>query len=92
MKLFYLSISNFVTHRGVELEEVVLSYEVAGCPLGTAPIVLVCHALTGNSSVAGPTGWWASLIGEGQGIDTRAYTILSFNIPCNGYDLSLIHI
>ena len=86
MKLFYLSISNFVTHRGVELEEVVLSYEVAGCPLGTAPIVLVCHALTGNSSVAGPTGWWASLIGEGQGIDTRAYTILSFNIPGNGYD------
>lgn len=86
MSLSYLHIPHFVTHKGVELPEVELSYELAGQPLGEAPIVLVCHALTGNSSVAGPDGWWASLIGEGQAIDTARYTILSFNIPGNCYD------
>lgn len=86
MNLSYLHIPHFTTHKGVELQEVELSYEVAGRPLGSAPIVLVCHALTGNSSVAGPDGWWASLIGEGKAIDTHRYTIISFNIPGNGYD------
>lgn len=86
MNLSYLHIPHFTTHKGVVLSEVELSYELAGCSLGTAPIVLVCHALTGNSSVAGPDGWWANLIGEGQAIDTSAYTILSFNIPGNCYD------
>ncbi|MDD7438346.1 MAG: alpha/beta fold hydrolase [Bacteroidales bacterium] len=86
MTLSYLNIPRFVTHKGVELSEVELSYELAGRPLGEAPIVLVCHALTGNSSVAGPNGWWASLIGEGEAIDTNRYTILSFNIPGNCYD------
>lgn len=68
------------------LTDVKLSYEVAGQPLGNAPIVLVCHALTGNSSVAGPNGWWADLIGENKAIDTRKYTILAFNIPGNCYN------
>lgn len=49
-------------------------------------VVLVCHALTGNSHVAAPDGWWAKLIGEEQAIDTRTYTILTFNIPGNAYD------
>lgn len=86
MSLSYLYIPHFITHKGVELPEVELSYELAGQPLGEAPVVLVCHALTGNSSVAGPRGWWASLIGEGKAIDTTVYTILSFNIPGNCYD------
>lgn len=86
MNLSYLNIPRFITHRGVELYEVELSYELAGRSLGSAPVVLVCHALTGNSSVAGPSGWWANLIGEGEAIDTTQYTILSFNIPGNCYD------
>ena len=40
-----------------------LSYQLFGCPLHTAPIVLVNHALTGNSNVSGENGWWSSLIG-----------------------------
>ena len=52
----------------------------------TAPIVLVNHALTGNSNVTGSEGWWSALIGEGKCIDTNKYTILAFNIPGNGYD------
>lgn len=66
--------------------DIKLSYEVFGLPLHTAPIILVNHALTGNSNVAGENGWWTTLIGDGKCIDTKKYTILSFNIPGNGYD------
>ena len=41
-----------------ELYDFELSYQLFGQPLHTAPIVLVNHALTGNSEVAGPGGWW----------------------------------
>ncbi|PVW17113.1 alpha/beta fold hydrolase [Marixanthomonas spongiae] len=63
-----------------------VSFEVFGPSLGTAPIVVVNHALTGNSSVAGEKGWWKPLIGDGKCIDTKRFTVLAFNIPGNGYD------
>ena len=63
-----------------------LSYQLFGCALNTAPIVLVNHALTGNSNLCGETGWWGSLIGHDKTIDTLRYTVLAFNIPGNGYD------
>jgi homoserine O-acetyltransferase len=65
--------------------EIVLSYQSFGLPIGTAPFVLVNHALTGNSQVTGENGWWKSLIGADKSIDTNKYTILAFNIPGNGY-------
>lgn len=64
---------------------ITLSYQTFGCPLGTAPIVLVNHALTGNSNVTGANGWWTKLIGKNQVIDTERYAVLCFNIPGNGY-------
>ena len=67
-----------------------MSYETFGPPLGKAPIVLVNHALTGNSRVTTENGWWKDLIGEGKAIDTEHYSILAFNIPGNGYDGFLI--
>lgn len=67
-----------------------LSYETFGKALYTAPIVLVNHALTGNSTVCGEQGWWKDLIGNGKAIDTNKYTVLAFNIPGNGYDGVLI--
>lgn len=81
----YIDVSGVVGEGGRELPPLRLSYEIAGRAWGSAPVVLVNHALTGNSSVAAPSGWWASLVGPGQGIDTERYTILSFNIPGNGY-------
>ena len=63
-----------------------LSYELFGQPLHQAPIVLVNHALTGNSTVTGTNGWWSRLIGKEQVIDLNKYTVLSFNIPGNGYN------
>lgn len=63
-----------------------LSYQIFGSPLHSALIILVNHALTGNSNVSGEKGWWKQLIGENQVIDTNQYTILCFNIPGNGFD------
>ena len=83
--LKYLKIENFKTLSGSE-QKIELSYQTFGKPLHTAPIILVNHALTGNSNVAGKDGWWSDLIGDGKCIDTEKYTILSFNIPGNGFD------
>ena len=68
-----------------------MSYETFGPELHYAPIVLVNHALTGNSSVSGETGWWKTLVGKEKVIDTNRYTVLCFNIPGNGYDGFLIN-
>ncbi|WP_350285067.1 bifunctional aspartate kinase/homoserine dehydrogenase I [uncultured Croceitalea sp.] len=83
--LHKLEIKDFKTLSGHQ-QDIQLSYEVFGRPLHSAPIVLVNHALTGNSSVAGENGWWSDIIGEGKCIDTKVYTVLAFNIPGNGYD------
>ena len=80
-----VTLSDFTNWRGESIPPLTLTYQVAGPALGTAPIVLVCHALTGNSAVAGPDGWWAKLIGPGQTIDTTRYTTLSIDIPGNEY-------
>lgn len=85
--LKYHSIVDFTTETGVVYDELELSYEVFGQKLHSAPIVLVNHALTGNSDVASPhSGWWKGIISEGNLIDTNKYTIISFNIPGNGFD------
>ena len=71
-------------------QDIQLSYQVFGKKLHTAPIILVNHALTGNSNVTGENGWWSALIGEEKCIDTNKYTILAFNIPGNGHDKFVI--
>lgn len=67
-----------------------LSYQIFGMPLHSAPIILVNHALTGNSNVTGENGWWNSLVGDGKSIDTNIFTVICFNIPGNGFDGNLI--
>jgi homoserine O-acetyltransferase/O-succinyltransferase len=47
--------------------------------------VLVCHALTGSSHVAGTapngvTGWWDDLVGPGKGIDTDRWFVICANV------------
>lgn len=75
---------------GVEISELNLSYQVFGQELGSAPVVLINHALTGNSEVGGKNGWWQDIVGKKKAINTDVYTILSFNIPGNGFDGFLI--
>jgi homoserine O-acetyltransferase len=80
-----IRIANFKNSAGT-VQEIQLSYEIFGQPLNTAPVVMINHALTGNSDVAGKDGWWKDIVGEEKCIDTNKYTILTFNIPGNGYD------
>lgn len=89
-QLQHIKIKNFTTELGVKIDGINLSYQIFGQNLGTAPVVLVNHALTGNSNVSGKNGWWKDVIGDAKAIDTNTYTILAFNIPGNGFDKILI--
>ena len=77
-------IDNFISFNKTNFD-IELTYEILGHPLGDAPIVLVNHALTGNSNLAGVNGWWNPIIGKKKLIDTTRFTILAFNFPGNGY-------
>lgn len=81
-----IKIKNYTTESDILYAEIPLSYQVFGKPLGTAPIVLINHALTGNSNVAGENGWWKDMVGKDKTIDLNRYTVLAFNIVGNGYD------
>lgn len=88
--LQYISIKEYTTERGFLFKNIRLSYQLFGPEIATAPVVLVNHALTGNSNVSGEKGWWKELIGAQQPIDTNRFTVLAFNIPGNGFDGSAI--
>ena len=88
-QLHTIKISDFKTESGKTIT-IPLSYQIFGKPLHNSPIVLVNHALTGNSNVAGAEGWWKDLIGDNKTIDTNKYTIITFNIPGNGFDEFII--
>lgn len=79
---------------GGELSGVRIAYETWGT---LAPdrsnAVLVLHALTGDSHVAGPAGqghptagWWDSLIGPGRVLDPRHWYVVAPNVlgGCQG--------
>ena len=84
-----LNIENFSSFDGTNFD-IELTYELFGQPIGESPIVLINHALTGNSSVSGSKGWWNSIVGDKKLIDTNYFTVLAFNFPGNGYDGKLI--
>lgn len=82
--LKYIEIDNFELQSGKTIS-FRLSYQNFGQDLYTAPVVLVNHALTGNSKVTGENGWWNAIIGPDKVVDTNTYSVLAFNIPGNGY-------
>lgn len=83
--LQHITLSNHHLVSG-KILDINLSYQIFGMELFSAQIVLVNHALTGNSTVAGEKGWWNSLIGANKSIDTQNVTVICFNIPGNGFD------
>lgn len=87
--LQHIKLQKFQLQSGKNLD-VDFSYQLFGKELFTAPIVLVNHALTGNSNVSGENGWWNTLIGKDKVINTDEFTIICFNIPGNGFDGNLI--
>ncbi len=85
------NIPKYTTISGVVYENLEVSYQIFGKKLHTAPIVLVHHALTGNSDILSPQkGWWREIVGENKLIDTNKFTIIAFDMPGNGYNGKLI--
>ena len=81
-----IAIENFESSSGNKIQNFQLSYQFYGKRLGTAPIILVNHALTGNSKVSGKDGWWSEIIGVNKAIDLNKFTVLCINIPGNGFN------
>lgn len=81
-----INLFNFQLEIGKVRPYIPLYYETFGQPVGSSPVVLVNHALTGNSTLTGENGWWNDLIGENKTINTNHFTVIAFNIPGNGYD------
>lgn len=84
-----------ITNKNISLHtnnQTHLTYQVFGQALHTAPIVLVNHALTGNSQVSGEKGWWKSLVDYNKVIDLNRYTVIAFDIPGNGYSPKKEHL
>jgi len=77
-----------VLESGGRIGPVTLAYETYG---ELSPekdnCVLICHALSGDSHVAGyyteadpKPGWWEYMVGPGKGIDTDKYFVVCSNI------------
>ncbi len=73
---------------GARLGPVTIAYETCGqLNDDKSNAVLICHALSGDSHVAGyyseddpKPGWWDIMVGPGKGIDTDKYFIICSNI------------
>ena len=73
---------------GARLGSVTIAYETCGqLNDDKSNVVLICHALSGDSHVAGyyseddpKPGWWDIMVGPGKGIDTDKYFIICSNI------------
>ncbi len=84
----------FVLENGASLPEVVMAYETWGeLDEDASNAVLVCHALTGDSHVHGPSGpghptpgWWDELVGPGKAIDADSHFVVCVNVlgGCQG--------
>ncbi|WP_395077006.1 alpha/beta fold hydrolase [Flavobacterium sp.] len=79
-------INNWNLENGKSIQKIPIFYQTFGQTIGTAPVVLVNHALTGNSNLIGEKGWWNDLTGDNKTIDTNYFTIIAINIPGNGFD------
>ncbi len=73
---------------GGALRDVTIAYETWGTLDSTGGnAILVCHAWTGDSHVAGPIGpghptggWWEGMVGPGMALDTDRYFVVCSNV------------
>ena len=78
----------FKLESGADIGPVTLAYETYGTlNRDRSNAVLVCHALTGDSHVAGyynpkdpKPGWWDIMVGPGKGIDTENWFVICCNV------------
>jgi len=84
----------FALEGGALLPDVQVAYETFGTLDDQASnAILVCHALTGDSHVAGPAGpghpapgWWDGVVRAGAGIDLDRFFVVCVNVlgGCQG--------
>lgn len=87
----YITLGPLTLESGFQLPEVTVAYETYGSFTGSNA-VLVQHALTGDSHVAGvsPTsdqrGWWDALVGPAKSVDTQEWFVVCANVlgGCQG--------
>ncbi|WP_257159371.1 homoserine O-acetyltransferase MetX [Corynebacterium cystitidis] len=85
--LAHQRIGDFTTEAGATIADVSIAYqrwgEFRGDPQGKNNVLLVEHALTGDSDAA---TWWADLIGPGKALDTDHWCVICTNVigGCNG--------
>jgi homoserine O-acetyltransferase len=80
--------SEMVLESGAKLGPITIAYETYGkLNSDKSNVVLILHALSGDSHVAGyykeqdeKPGWWDNMVGPGKGIDTNKYFVLCSNI------------
>jgi homoserine O-acetyltransferase len=73
---------------GEKLGPITIAYETCGeLNADKSNTILICHALSGDSHVAGyytendpKPGWWDIMVGPGKGIDTNKYFVICSNI------------
>lgn len=67
--------------NGGVLTDYQIAYEAHGPE--DAPVVWVCHALTGDAHAV---GWWSRVVGPGRAVDTDRYRVVSANVigGCQG--------
>lgn len=84
--------AGFVTASGEKLAEVDVAFETFGDRSATGDnVVLLCHAMSGDSHVARHTeddspGWWERLVGPGLAVDTNRFFVVCSNVlgGCRG--------
>ena len=77
-----------VLESGSKLGPITIAYETYGTlDADKSNVVLILHALSGDSHVAGyysvddpKPGWWDIMVGPGKGIDTNKYFVVCSNI------------
>lgn len=90
----FVFIGAMTLERGGELPSVRIAFETFGTlNADKSNAVLVVHALTGDSHLAGPpgpghptTGWWDDVVGSGKAIDTDEWFVVAPNMlgGCQG--------
>ena len=77
-RLETVPLGSFALDDGTTLADLTVAYRHDGPAPGSAPQVLVVHALTGSADAAGD--WWAPLIGPGLALDTERIGVLAANL------------
>jgi homoserine O-acetyltransferase len=80
--------NEMILESGVKLGPITIAYETCGkLNDDKSNAILICHALSGDSHVAGyyskndpKPGWWDIMVGPGKGIDANKYFIICSNI------------